>query len=179
MNVSDSSSSIAFNENESIYLNTSRLMVASPCRSPVFLSSPPKSHTERRASSSTARHLYGRSNFPDNLLSRCLHHALLPLFEVLDGAEIAETLLGSLAIIEDLDVLECRLSDFLACWVEVLVDDFLLQYGEEAFTLRIVPRNPDSRETLLPSKTGPWSMTSFAVYWLPRPLWKITLACNR
>lgn len=63
---------------------------------------------------------------------------LLPLFEVLNRAEITQTSLGSLAIVEHFNVLKDPLSGFIACRIQVPVDDFLFQYGEKTLAPGII-----------------------------------------
>jgi len=72
--------------------------------------------------------------------------ALLPLFEVLDWAEITQPFLCSPAVIENFDVFEDRLPGLLASLVTSPVDGFVFQDGNEAFDSGIIAWFADPRE---------------------------------
>ena len=76
---------------------------------------------------------------------------LLPLFEVLNRAEITQTSLGSLAIVEHFNVLKDPLSGFIACRIQVPVDDFLFQYGEKTLAPGIISWFANPGKALLPT----------------------------
>src|SRR2546425_13320603 len=53
---------------------------------------------------------------------------------------IAELLMNAFPVIEELDVIEDRLSGGLACGKVAVVDEFVLEAGEEALRPRVVIR---------------------------------------